>query len=47
MTLKSNVKLEEKLPCGLENDLRISANFHQSIQKPKKTRGVIFDGTEY
>ena len=38
MTLKSNVKFEEKFPCGLENDLRILANFHQSIQKPKKQR---------
>ena len=36
MTLKSNVKFEEKLPCGLENNLKILANFHQSIQKSKK-----------
>ena len=36
MTLKSNVKFEEKLPCSLENDLRILASFHQSFQKPKK-----------
>ena len=36
MTLKSHVKFEEKLPRGLENDMKILANFHQSIQKSKK-----------
>ena len=36
MTLKSNVKFEEKLPCSLENDMRILGNFHQNIQKPQK-----------
>ena len=36
MTLKSNVKFEEKLPCSLENDMRILANFHQSIERPQK-----------
>ena len=36
MTLKSHVKFEEKLTCGLENDMRNLANFHQSIQKSKK-----------
>ena len=36
MTLKSNVKFEEKFTSGLENDQRILANFHQSIHKPKK-----------
>ena len=30
MTLKSDVKFEEKLTCGLENDIRYMANFHQS-----------------
>ena len=30
MTLKSDVKFEEKLTCGLENDMRNKANFHQS-----------------
>ena len=29
MTLKSDAKFEEKLTCGLENDMRNSANFHQ------------------
>ena len=30
MTLKSNTKFEKKLTCGLENDMRNIANFHQS-----------------
>ena len=29
MTQKSYVKFEEKLTCGLENDMRNLANFHQ------------------
>ena len=33
MTLKSHAKFEEKLTCGLENDMRNLANFHQSTQK--------------
>ena len=33
MTLKSNAKFEEKLTCGLENDMRNLANFHQSTRK--------------
>ena len=33
MTLKSDVKTEEKLTCGLENDLRNLANFYQSTRK--------------
>ena len=33
MTLRSDAKLEEKLTCGLENDMRNLANFHQSTQK--------------
>ena len=32
MTLE-NVKFEEKLTCGLENDMKNLANFHQSIWK--------------
>ena len=36
MTLKSNVKFEEKIPCSLVNDMRILANFQQSIQKAQK-----------
>ena len=30
MTLKSDAKSEEKLICGLENDMRNMADFHQS-----------------
>ena len=30
MTLKSDTKFEEKLTCGLENDMRNIANFHQN-----------------
>ena len=33
MTLESDAKFEEKLTCGLENDMRNLANFHQSKQK--------------
>ena len=33
MTLKSDAKFEEKLTCGLENDMRNMANFHQSYLK--------------
>ena len=30
MTLTSDAKFEEKLTCGLENDMSNLANFHQS-----------------
>ena len=30
MKLKSDAKLEEKLSCGFENDMRNMENFHQS-----------------
>ena len=30
MTMKSDAKFEEKLTCGLENEMRNMANFHQS-----------------
>ena len=33
MTLKTDVKFEEKLTCGLTNDVRNLANFHQKTQK--------------
>ena len=33
MTPKSHPKFEEKLACGLENDKRNLANFHQNIWK--------------
>ena len=31
MTLESDAKFEEKLTCGLENNMRNLANFHQSM----------------
>ena len=30
MALKSGAKFEEKLTCGLKNDMRNLVNFHQS-----------------
>ena len=30
MTLKGDGKFEEKLTCGLENDMRNMVNFYQS-----------------
>ena len=33
MTLKNDVKFEEKMTCGLENGMRNVANFHQSTRK--------------
>ena len=33
MTLKSDQKFEKKLTCGLENDMKNFANFHQSTGK--------------
>ena len=41
MTLKSDAKFEEKLTCGLENDMRNLANFYQSTQK---SQNWDFDG---
>ena len=31
MKLESDAKFEEKVTCGLENDMRNLANFHQSM----------------
>ena len=33
MTLERDAKSEEKLTCGLENDMRNLANFHKSTQR--------------
>ena len=33
MTLTSDAKFEEKLTCGLQNDMRNMENFHQSARK--------------
>ena len=41
MTLKSDLKFEEKLTCGFENDMRNSANFHQ---RTRKCQNWDFDG---
>ena len=30
MTMKSDAKFEEKMTCGLENEMKNMANFHQS-----------------
>ena len=35
MTLKSDAKFEEKLTCGLKNDMRNLANLHQSTLSVK------------
>ena len=36
MTLECEVKFEEKLTCGLENELRNLANFHHSTRNFQK-----------
>ena len=41
MIQESDAKFEEKLTCGMENDIRNLANFHQSTQKPQNWE---FDG---
>ena len=41
MTLKGDAKFEEKLTCGLENDMRNMENFHQSN---RKSQNWAFDG---
>ena len=33
MTLKSDAKCEEKLTCGLKNNMTYVANFHRSTRK--------------
>ena len=35
MMLESDAKFEEKVTCGLENDMKNLANFHQSTQVSK------------
>ena len=35
MTMKSDAKFEDKLTCGLENDMSNMANFHQTIESLK------------
>ena len=33
LTMKSDAKFDEKLTCGLENDMKNMVNFHQSNWK--------------
>ena len=42
MTLKSQAKFEERLTCGLENDMRNLVDFHQNTWK---CQNKDFDGT--
>ena len=44
MTLKSDPKFEEKLICGLENDITNLTNIHQSTWK---SQNWDFDGSFY
>ena len=41
MTLLSDAKIDEKLTCGLGNDMRILVNFYQST---RKSQNCNFDG---
>ena len=41
MVLKSDAKFEERLTCGLENDMRNLTNFHLSFSK---SQNWDFDG---
>ena len=41
MTLESDAKFEQKLTCGLENEIRNLANFHQST---RNSQNWDFDG---
>ena len=41
MAMKSDAKFEEKLTCGLENDMRNLVNFYQSTGK---SQNWDFDG---
>ena len=41
MTLESDVRFEEKLTYGLENDMRNLVNFHQST---RESQNWDFDG---
>ena len=44
MILESNAKFEEKITCGLENDMRNLVNFHQIA---RKSQNWDFDGSFY
>ena len=46
MTLKSDAKFKEKLTCGLKNDRRNLANFHQSTGKCQNCQCMSLKFTE-
>ena len=48
MTLESDAKFEEKVTCGLENDMKNLANFHQSTRKSQDLEfyGVLLSKVE-
>ena len=41
MTVRSDAKFEEKLTCGLKNDIRNLVNFHPTTEKSENLQ---FDG---
>ena len=43
MTLKNDAKFEEKLSCGLENDMRNMTNFHQSTKLRRSQNGTLVE----
>ena len=47
MTLKSDEKFEEKLTCGLEDDIRNLANFHQSTKSLWDFDGIHLSEVEH
>ena len=49
MSLKIDGKFEEKLTCGLENDMRNLANFYQNTWKSQnwKFDGILLSKVEY
>ena len=49
MTLRRDAKFEEKLTCGLKNDCKNFANFHQSTQKSQNWdfHDILLPSVEY
>ena len=43
MTLKNDAKFEEKLSCGLENDMRNMTNFHQNTKLRRSQNGTLVE----
>ena len=48
MTLTRDAKFEGKLTCGLENDMRILANFTRALEKSQNWEfdGIFLSKTE-